>query len=276
MTIRKSDVPTAVVEKFKSLLTCLESCESLLVAFSGGVDSTLLLAAAHRVLGNRVVAVTARFEAHPDSETRQAINMAENLGVRHIIHDTNQMSCPAFTANSKDRCYICKTLLFKDLSQLSRKLDLRHIAQGANCDDLADYRPGMRAAEHWRILSPLIAADLGKPEIRLLSRALGLPNWNRPAESCLATRIPYGILITPDNLTAVEMAEAVLHDLGFYCCRVRHHGTVARIEVMPLDFDRLLKKQNREKLIAALRRVGFSHVAMDLEGYVSGSMNQDI
>ena len=276
MSVIDLQVPATVADKFKRLLESLQTCRSLLVAFSGGVDSTLLLAAAQRVLRDRVIAVTARFAVHPVSETRYATRLAENLGVRHLICDSGQMSSPDFIANAPDRCYVCKDLLFGQLSRLGRELGTAYIAQGTNRDDLADYRPGMRAAERWNILAPLLSADLRKSEIRQLSHALGLPNWDRPAASCLATRIPYGTPITAEKLQHVERAEAVLHELGFSGFRVRHHGTVARIEVLPTDFGRLLEAGPRQQVISALKKIGFRHVAMDLEGYVYGSMNRDI
>ena len=267
-------VPGEAAEKFSRLLAHLQSCGSLLVAFSGGVDSTLLLAAARQALGERVLAVTARFAVHPAAEIRHAVRMAERLGVRHLVCDTDQMAHADFRANSQERCYVCKNLLFERLAALAGEQGLAGIAHGANCDDLADYRPGMRAAEKWGVLSPLVDAGLGKPAVRQLARSLGLPNWNRPAGSCLATRIPYGITISEERLRRVEQAEAVLEARGFTGLRVRHHESVARIEIPPQDFGRLLTPGTREAIVADLKRIGYRHVSLDLEGYVTGSLNR--
>ncbi len=269
-------VPAAVAEKFQRLLVQLKSCGSLLVAFSGGVDSTLLLAAALRALGDQVVAVTARFAVHPPAEIRHAVQLAERLGAPHRVCDTDHMSHAAFTANSRDRCFVCKDLLFARLTEFRDRLGLAAIAQGANRDDLSDYRPGMRAVEKWAILSPLVDAGLAKAEIRQLARGLGLPNWNRPAASCLATRLPYGTAVTVERLRRVEQAEAVLASLGFSGLRVRHHGGVARIEIAAVDFGRLLVPDVRQEVVQSLRRIGYRHISLDLEGYVSGSLNRDL
>lgn len=265
-----------LLHKEERLKRCLERYDTLGVAFSGGVDSTLLLAAAQRVLGQRVVALTGLSELHPSGEKEQAIEMARRLGVRHLLFETQELADPRFTANPPERCYHCKIGLFNTMRRQVEALGIGTLAHGANVDDLSDFRPGFKAAKEMGIVAPLIDAGLSKAEIRLLARRMGLPNWNRPAMACLASRIPYGTSIEKRLLARLDQAETALHKLGISHCRVRHHGSLARIEVDPADVIRLAEPRLRAEVVTALRALGYAHVCLDLEGYSSGKMNRDL
>lgn len=258
------------------LRRCLAQYAALGVAFSGGVDSTLLLASAQRVLGDRVVAFTGISPLHPSGEKEQALEMARRLGVRHILFETRELTDPRFTANTPERCYHCKVGLFEAMRREAEILGIGALAHGANVDDLSDYRPGFKAAKELDIAAPLIDAGLRKTEIRQLARSMGLPNWQRPAMACLASRIPYGTPIETGLLGRIDQAEKALHGMGIAPCRVRHHGTLARIEVDPGQVARLAEDALRGRVVAALRALGYSHVCVDLEGYTAGKMNRDL
>jgi uncharacterized protein len=259
--------------KYGRLVEALKKLDSLLVAFSGGVDSTLLLAVARDVLAERVVAVTVESPLHPSRERNQARRLARRLGVTHLLLQSETIGPTEFLANPKDRCYVCKQHLFRTLRPMAVDRGIHHIAHGANVDDLGDYRPGYAAALEMGIEAPLIDAGLTKTDIRTLSRRMGLETWDKPAMACLVTRIPYGTPVTLERLRQVERAEEALFDLGFGSCRVRYHGEVARIEVTPADIPRFLEVGLRRTVADKLRAVGFLHVALDLEGYRQGSMN---
>ncbi len=263
-------------QKKAALLTRIADLKSVLVAFSGGVDSTLLLRLCHDVLKDRTVAVTATSGLQPGHEREDALQTARAMGVRHIQIQSKILDQAVFLKNSDQRCYHCKRHLFENLRALADDLDLAYVAHGANADDLSDYRPGFRAAEELGIVAPLLDAGLGKSEIRQLSKELNLSTWDKPAMACLATRIPYGTVITPECLDQVNAAEAVLAAQGFRSCRVRCHGSIARIEVPAQDIDRLLAAGLRQNLVVELKAIGFKHVTVDLEGYTMGSMNQDL
>lgn len=262
--------------KLKKMEAILASYPRLLVAFSGGVDSTLLLAAAREVLGDRVEAATSISPVHSRCESENAEKLAAALGVAHHWIHTDEMALPAFLTNPENRCYICKQHLFSRMRELAAGRGIDTVAHGANADDLNDYRPGFLAAREAGIVAPLVDAGLKKAEIRELARKMGLPNWDRPADACLATRVPYGVLLSPALLQRIEQAESVLADRGIDRCRVRVHGNIARIEVAPEYFDRVMSAEVRLPLIAALRRLGFDHVSLDLEGYRMGSMNRSL
>jgi uncharacterized protein len=247
---------------------------SLLVAYSGGCDSTLLLNVARGVLGDAVMAVTARSETYPSREYEQAREVARALGVKHITIDTSELSVEGFSSNPPDRCYFCKAELFQKLLDVARENGLRLVADGASLDDASDHRPGMRAAAELGILSPLKEAGFTKEDIREISRSLGLSTWNKPSFACLASRFPYGEEITPEKLKMVEEAEDFIRGLGFRQVRVRHHGSMARIEVPEEDIDRFLDKPVREKVASKLKEIGYVHVSLDLRGYRSGSLNE--
>ena len=263
-------------QKKNRLETLLKQYGALLVAFSGGVDSTFLLAVAHGLLKQNVLAVTAASPVHPSRETADAIAIAKDLGVEHIVVQAGEMNLPDFTANTKDRCYVCKKNILEDLLRIAEKRGIRHVAHGANVDDGSDYRPGARAAMEMGIVAPLNEAGLTKDEIRRLSKEMNLDTWNKPAMACLATRIPYGTEITAGALKMVEQAEDLMLKLGFGACRVRVHGGVARIEVRPENIERIADPSVRGQIVREFREIGFAHIAVDLEGYVQGSMNRTI
>ncbi len=254
----------------------LKELNSLLVAFSGGVDSTFLLAMAHEALGQNLLAVTADSVVHAVRETESACNFARKKGIRHILIQFDALSIPDFVSNTSERCYHCKRDLFKLLFEIAGKEGIKHVAHGANVDDLKDFRPGFRAAGEMGVMAPLVDVQLGKEEIRFLSKEMGLGTWDKPAMACLASRVPYGDLITEKKLNMVEEAETFLANNGFRQFRVRHHGSVARIEVEPSEMEKLTATNLRQHLVDKFRQIGFLHVAFDLEGYVSGSMNRAI
>ncbi|MFH0778441.1 MAG: ATP-dependent sacrificial sulfur transferase LarE, partial [Candidatus Eisenbacteria bacterium] len=241
---------------------------------SGGVDSTLLLRVAVSVLGERALAAVGRSPTYPESELREAIALARDMRARYVIVDTEETSNPLFTDNPPDRCYHCKLELFSKLKRLAGSRGLRWVADGSNCDDLLDTRPGSRAAREMGVVSPLQEAGLTKHEVRELARHLGLRNWSKPSQACLASRFPYGTKITINELTRVARAEHVLRASGFSQVRVRAHGLVARIEVMPGELDKLLSGELRESVVEELKSAGFLYVSIDLEGYRTGSMNE--
>ncbi|MDD2604209.1 MAG: ATP-dependent sacrificial sulfur transferase LarE [Desulfobacteraceae bacterium] len=268
--------PGIAHEKQDRLKRWLRDHRPLLIAFSGGVDSTYLLAMARRVLGEEVTAATACGGVHSTDETAAARALANRLSVVHECFTDSILDCQDFVRNGPERCYVCKQRLFVKLKEIAAHRGIAHIAHGATVDDGRDYRPGHRAAREAGILAPLEAVGLEKSEIRVLSRELGLETWNQPAQPCLATRIAYGIPITAARLAQVAEAEAELRRRGVPEGRVRHHGDIARIEVAPAYFDRLMTPASRIGLRQALQRLGFTFVALDLEGYVTGSMNRSL
>ncbi len=250
----------------------MRGLSSVLVAYSGGVDSSLLLKVALDELGERAVAVLASSPAYPESEQEQARELARRLGARLVEVSTSEVELEAYRRNNPDRCFHCKEELFETLEPVQRDLGLRHIAYGATADDADDHRPGHGSAVRRGVRFPLLEAGMGKAEIRAAARRLGLPNWNKPSFACLSSRIPHGTEVTVDALRQIESAEASIKALGFTQVRVRHHGDVARIEVEPAEIARLIA--NREQVVDALRAAGYKFVSLDLEGYASGSLNR--
>ena len=251
--------------------------ESVLVAFSGGVDSTLLLKVAHDVLGDKVLAVTAVSQLTPRQEGKDAVAMADLIGAAYLQVDSDDLADPVFAANPKDKCYHCKKRRFELLKQMAGEKGLKYVVDGTNSDDFDDYRPGMKAIEELGIRSPLSDAGFSKKEIRQLSHQLGLPTWDKPAFACLASRVPYGYVITAEKLKQIDEAEIFLQSMGL-CkqVRVRHHGPVARLEVDPQTFPQFIESENRTKITSYFKKLGFQFVALDLEGYAMGSLNREI
>lgn len=261
-------------KKHDKLKGILADMGSVLVAFSGGVDSTFLLKVAHDLLGDRACAITATSPTYPESEFRAAAELARLIGARQIVVASNELEIPGFAANPKDRCYHCKRELFQLCAVKGAELGYAVIADGSTLDDLDDYRPGRRALAELAVRSPLLEAGLGKSEIRALSRELGLPTWDKQAYACLASRFPYGVEITPERLGMVEICEEFLKESGIRTYRVRFHGETARIEVAEEEMPRLLEPAFRKELIGFFKKAGFTYVSLDLQGYRTGSMNE--
>ncbi len=260
-------------QKLSALQEYLKNLGTLVIAFSGGVDSTFLAKVAYDVLGKQCIAVTACSEIYPSRERKEASVLAQKFGFLHRMIDTSELAITAFTGNSPDRCYYCKMELFRMLWHLAKAEGFEHVADGSNVDDLSDFRPGRQAADEQHVCSPLKEVGLRKEEVRLLSREMGLPTWNKPSFACLASRIPYKDPITKEKLRQVDLAEEYLCELGIHQYRVRHHGSVARIEVSVDDFSRITSEL-REGIISRFRSIGFSYVTLDLSGYRIGSMNE--
>ena len=262
--------------KHDALAAYISKLGKLAVAFSGGVDSTLLVSVAHDVLGDNVVAITANAQMIPAREIHEAREFCEERGIRHVVMDVDALAVPGFAENPADRCYVCKTALFTRIMQQAKNLGMPFVAEGTNTSDLGDYRPGLKALEELKVESPLLACGLSKADVRALSHALGLPTWDKPSYACLASRIPYGRRITAEQLDAVERAEDALIDAGFQQVRCRAHGDLARIEVVPEQRTALMEAMTSSDLCERIHKAGFSYVTVDADGYRTGSLNKNV
>lgn len=263
----------AKLDRLRAIFT---SFDEVIVAFSGGVDSTFVLKVAHDTIRDRVLAITTTSPTMPDQDRVSALTMAQAIGARHLVIESNELEIPGYAQNPLNRCYLCKHNLFTICEAKARELGLNTIVDGLNLDDLHDYRPGIKAASEMSVRHPLVEAELTKAEVRELSRALGLPTWDRPASPCLSSRFPYGMTITEGALRQVEQGEQLLRSLGFKIARVRYHGDVARLEVEADAIPRLLEPAIRDRLDTELKRIGFRFVTVDLKGFRSGSLNEGI
>jgi uncharacterized protein len=263
-------------DKLSNLKDIIKVFGRSVVAFSGGVDSTFLLSVAREVLGDDVMAVTVVSSFMPIHEKKEAAEIANLVGARHEIVSIDESDIEGFADNPVDRCYICKKFIFSKVISIAEAEGAASVMDASNADDVGDFRPGMRAIKELGVHSPLLEAGLNKAEIRELSRERRLPSWGKPAMACLATRIPYGEKITKEKLRQIDEAEEFLRSLGFGNCRVRHHGTLARIEVSTKRLDQLLKPDQRRQVTEHLRGLGFKYITVDLQGYRMGSLNEEI
>lgn len=265
-----------LLNKYKELITYLSSLEKLAVAFSSGVDSTFLLYAAKEALGENAIAITAAIHSIPERELSEAKEYCKNLGIKHFVVKTNELEIEGFTANPTNRCYLCKKDLFTKLINTAKEVGIKNVAEGSNLDDNGDYRPGMVAIDELHVLSPLRTIGFTKQEIRDLSNHFNIPTWNKPSFACLSSRIPYGEEITANKLKKVELAEDYLLENGFCQFRVRLHGNLARIELDPNDFGKIMEYELRNRVYDRFKEIGFDYISLDLKGYRTGSLNETI
>ena len=274
MDVEVSQMSSDSQTQLSSLEAIISEMGSVVTAFSGGVDSTLVAVAAHRMLGERALAVTAVSPALAARELDEATRLAERFGFPHRIIRTNEMEREGYTANSPQRCYFCKTELYTHLSALAEREGYEWVANGANTDDLGDYRPGMQAASEHRVRSPMVEAGLDKAAVRAIARSLDIPVWDKPAQPCLSSRVPYGTPVTAETLSKIERAEDLLRGLGLREVRARHHDRLCRVEVAEAELE--LAFQQRREIVAGLKKIGYLWVSLDLAGLRSGSLNDQL
>lgn len=265
-----------IFSKFEKLKEILSEMGKVLIAFSGGVDSTFLLKVAQDVLGENVLAVIASSETYPEREREEAIRFAQMFNVRHMVIHTKELDNPEFLNNPPERCYFCKKELFSKLKDIADAEDIPYVLDGSNYEDTTDFRPGIKAAEELKIRSPLREVRLLKKEIRQLSKELDLPTWDKPSFACLSSRFPYYSEIDSISLKQIDQAEEFLRGLGFKQIRVRHHGQTARIEIESDEFPKIIKSEIREEVVRNFRKLGYTYITLDLAGYRTGSMNEPL
>jgi uncharacterized protein len=265
-----------IEEKYRNLKRIIKEIGSAVVAFSGGVDSTFLVKVAHDGLKEKMAALTATSPLYPSFELEEAKKLVQEIGARHIIIESDELKLKGFTQNTRDRCYYCKKELFRICREKAEELGFSHILDGTNFDDLNDFRPGMKAAQEIGVRHPLLEAELTKSDIRELSKQLGLPTWDKPSFACLSSRFPYGTEITRERLETVGRCEEQLRKLGFKQFRVRYHNEVARIEVGKEEIKKFIEDGNIDLIVKKFKEYGFTYIALDLQGYRTGSLNEGI
>lgn len=265
-----------ILDKLESLKEYLGNLGSVAIAFSGGVDSTFLLKVAHDVLGENTIAIMLKAKAFPSGELAEAQSFCEDEGIKYYVCEFEPLNIHGFADNPPDRCYICKKKIFNEIIQIAKEHGVDNVAEGSNMDDISDYRPGLRAINELNVFSPLQKAELSKDEIRMLSRQLGLSTWKKPSKACLASRFVYGEKITKEKLQMIDRAEQFLMEHGFEQNRVRIHGMMARIEILPKQFDKFMEDNIREEIYNYFKYLGFSYITLDILGFRSGSMNEEL
>ena len=263
-----------LLQKRSDLVNILEHMRSVIVAYSGGVDSAFLAAVANEALGRKALSVTAVSPSLAPSELDEATDLANRIGLNFMTIETNEIDRPDYQANNPDRCFFCKDELYTHLVRFAEEESFDSIVNGTNVDDLGDYRPGIEAAKQYGVRSPLVEAELTKDDIRALSRDMDLPTWDKPAQACLSSRIPYGTTVTVEALTKIAKAEQFLRSKGFKQLRVRHHDTIARIEIEPSDFSAITSEPLRSEINQEFKNIGYSYITLDLDGFRSGSLNE--